>query len=522
MTEFETGSSSSNGAGSPAAEPALARGSLRGDLRTLLVIAGPNVASTVAQTLLSVVDFLIVSQLPDPSHAQAGVGAGGMLFFTLFGFPLGVMVCVTTVVSQSLGANRPRDCSAYAWQGLWLSVLFGLAGAAAIPAMPHLYGFIGHEPAVRAIETQYTQIRLLSLGFASATVALANYFNGIHRPSVNAVSVVAATIVNIVLSYGLVLGRFGLPAMGVAGAAWGTVVATGFRTCWLMTAMCYGRYAAQYDARRTWRIEPGKMRRLFDVGWPSGLQFVLDIAAWSVMVVWLVGRHGTAHLAASNTVGRYCELSFMPAVGIGLAVCTLVGRSIGEGRLDMARRWAMLGAVVNMTFMTLMGVIYVIVGSDLIRIFNDDPTVVSIGARLLVVAAVFQLFDAAAVTYHNALRGAGDTRWPAIVGAIEIWVILIGGGTLIGWIWPGLESRGPWIAAAAFIVAIGVSFYLRWKSGKWEDLDVIGRSPIPPVAAEPMPVEEAVADAGINIDVEPGSVSFGSPPSRLHPESVKE
>ena len=159
-------------------------------------------------------------------------------------------------------------------------MLFGLAGVALWPAMPTVYRLIGHEPAVRAMEVDYTQIRLLSLGLAGATVALANYFNGIHRPLVNAISGAGATILNIVLTYCLVLGKWGCPAMGVSGAACGTVVATLFRTAWLLTAMCFGRYAAQFHARHTWRLDSDKMRRLVKVGWPIGLQFVLDIAAW--------------------------------------------------------------------------------------------------------------------------------------------------------------------------------------------------------------------------------------------------
>ncbi len=486
--------------------------SWRHDLRMLLLIAGPNVASTVAQTLMSFVDYAIVSQLPDPSAAQAAVSSSGMVFFSVFSLLLGVMVCVTTVVSQSFGANRPRDCSAYAWQGIWISMLFGVGALALWPATPTLYDFIGHDPKVRLMEVRYTQIRWVSLGAAGATVALANFFNGIHRPKVNAVSVIAATVLNAILTYTLVLGRWGLPAMGVTGAAWGTVTATLFRTTWLLAAMCFGRHAAPFHALRTWRVNADKMRRLVRVGWPSGVSFVLDIAAWSVLLVFIVGKFGTVHLAATATVFRYLEMSFMPAVGIGIAVSTVVGRAIGEGRPHLARRRAALGSAINMIYMGVMGVIYVVFGPGLIWIFNGDAAVITLGAELLAFAAVFQLFDAVGITYSNALRGAGDTRWPMVVGTIEVWAIMICGSLWVIRAHPELGSKGPWIFATAFIIVIGTTFWVRWRRGKWEQIDVIGRTEPDAADFEIAPSEPAVAEAAGSPEVaaEPEHVGRGS------------
>src|SRR5690606_11685614 len=166
---------------------------------------------------------------------------------------------------------------------------------------------------------------------AGATVGLSHYFIGIQRPGINAVTVVGTNIVNAVVSYGLVFGLWGLPEMGFDGAAVGTVISTLLRLVWLLAALCLGRTAATFDARHTWRPDTDKIRRLVQVGWPAGIQFVLDIGAWAAFLVWIIGRFGTVHLAATATCWRFVELSFMPAVGIGLAVSSLVGQSVGEG-----------------------------------------------------------------------------------------------------------------------------------------------------------------------------------------------
>ena len=448
--------------------------SWRDDLRRLLIIAGPIVASTSAESLISFVDYAIVSCLGPP--AQAAVQSGCMVFFSVFAFVLGMMTCVSTVVSQSLGAGRPRDCSAYAWQGLWLSLVLGTAGVVLGPGLPSFFAWVGHTPEVQVMEVGYTRIRFLTLGFAGGSIALSHFFNGIHRPRQGAYAVVASNVLNGILAYGLVLGKWGLPAMGVEGAAIGTFVASAFRLTWLVVALMIGPSCAEYQPRRTWRLDLDKLSRLVRVGWPAGAAFALDIGAWCVFLVLIVGRFGTAHLAATSTIWRLTELAFMPAVGIGLAVCAMVGRSIGAGRPDLARRRAALGTGLSMAYMGAMGLVFLLFGVRLLDLFTNDAEVIAIGAELLVFVAAYQLFDAAAITMSNALRGAGDTRWPAVVGALQAWTILVAGGWAVARFFPEFGSRGPWAFAAAFVIVIGTTFVIRWKQGKWEQIDVIGRT----------------------------------------------
>jgi len=443
------------------------------DLRLVLVIAAPNVASSVAQTLLSLVDYAIVSQLG--KEAQAAVSTGGMVFFTIFAMLLGMMVCVTTVVSQSLGVKRYRDCSAYAWQGIWFSLLFGVGVMALWPIMPGFYDWLGHDSAVQTMEVSYTRIRLWSLGAAGASVALGHFFNGIHKPLQNAISVVFANILNGLLSYALVFGKWGFPEMGADGAAWGTVVASIVRLFWLMALMYYGREVALFDARHTWHVDWEKMRRLVRIGWPAGVSFVMDIAAWAAFLAGIIGKFGTEHLAATATCWRYTELSFMPAIGIAMAVSTTVGKAIGENRIDLARRRATIGTILNMGCMGTMALLFVLFRHYLIYVFSKEGEVISIGAELMIFVAMFQLFDAIAITYGNALRGAGDTLWPAVVGGIQSWGIMIGGGWLIALHRPDLGSKGPWIFCTLYVIIIGITLWIRWHRGKWEHLDVIGR-----------------------------------------------
>jgi MATE family multidrug resistance protein len=413
-----------------------------------------------------------------------------MIYFSIFGLLLGMMVCVTTVVSQSLGAGRHRDCAAYGWQGVWLSLVFGLVGIAVWPLMPAFFAIVGHEPAVQAMEIDYTRVRLAGLGLAGMSFALGHFFNGIHQPRINTYAVAGTTVLNALLTYGLVLGKWGLPAMGVAGAALGTVMANAVRVSWLLAAMLYSRSTARFEAGFAWPLDLDKMGRLIRVGLPSGLSFVLDITAWTTLLVVIIGRFGTQSLAATATCWRFTELSFMPAVGIGVAVATLVGRSIGQGRPDLARRWARLGTAINMTYMGLMGVIFVTFGRPLVELFSDDPEVIRLGVRFLIFSAIFQLSDAVAITYVNALRGAGDTRWPAVVFALLSWGLMVGVSALMVHVRPEWGATGPWACSTLTVIIGGILLAARWSGGQWEKLDIIGRILPEAVTVEASPFEQ--------------------------------
>ena len=441
-------------------------------------------AGTAAETVMSFTDFAIVSKLGPTvaSQAQAAVSSGGMVYFSFFGFVMGMMVCVTTVVSQSLGAGRLRDCSAYAWQAIWLSVIAMCAGFALWPVIPGIYALIGHEPAVQQMETVYTQIRLLGLGIAGACFALGHFFNGIHQPRHNAFSIVGTVVINGVLAVALVYGKWGFPAMGVAGAAWATIIANAVRLVWLLGVMLLSRHTARFEAARTWPLNLEKMTRLVRVGFPSGCAFVLDITSWAIFLTVIIGRFGTGALAATATCWRYTELSFMPAVGIGHAVATLVGRSIGAGRPDAARRQAFAGTVLNMAYMGSLAVIFTLFGRPLVDLLSDDAAVIELGGRLMIFVGLWQLLDAVAVTYSNALRGAGDTLWPAVVGSVQVWVFMIGGSFLLAYLKPEWGPYGPWTLATLDISIVGVIVAVRWRLGAWERMDIIGRQPAFPIA----------------------------------------
>jgi MATE family multidrug resistance protein len=214
------------------------------------------------------------------------------------------------------------------------------------------------------------------------------------------------------------------------------------------------------------------MRTLLKVGLPSGFQIVADVLAWGIWGNLVMSFFGTKGMAANNYVFRYMSVSFMPAFGISTAVTALVGRYIGRGQPDVAMQRAHLGFKVAVAYMLVCGLLFFFFRHQLIGLFADDPEVLSVGATLLVFAAVYQLFDAMYITYYGALRGAGDTFVPAVVTAALCWSITVLGGYFLARWAPGLGPTGPWLLATAYGCILGTFMYLRFARGGWRRINL--------------------------------------------------
>jgi len=233
-----------------------------------------------------------------------------------------------------------------------------------------------------------------------------------------------------------------------------------------------------------------------------------EILCWWVFMSGLTATFGVAHNTAGWIVLRYMHLSFMPAVGLSIAMTAVVGRLIGEGRPDLVRSRTWLGMRVAMAYMGACALVMVVFRHALISLFVHaapshialDPAaaaavhdqVIAIGAKLLIVAAAFQVFDAMAITLSGALRGAGDTIWPGVVTILLNWVFIIGmGWALVVWA-PQLESMGPWLGAASYIFMLAVVYLWRFQSGAWTRIKLVDHRPAFP----------AVVDAGEGVGPE--------------------
>jgi multidrug resistance protein, MATE family len=439
----------------------------RNPLAELLLLALPTVAQMASYTVMQFADTFMLSRVGGVEATAAG--QAGMISFALISFGMGVLFVVNTLVSQSFGRGDHGSCGRYLWQGIWFSGFFALLTLPLLRQTDWLFLGLGHEPRLAHLEAVYLQITLGAAVLKLSATAVGQFVLAINRPNVVLAAAVCGMFVNVFANYVLIFGHFGVPAMGVTGAAWGTNIAVLVELAVLVGFVIKPSIAVTYHAG-DWRLRRPMFGTLLKVGSPSGVQIVAEVAAWTLFSVWVIGQFGTDTMAANNFMFRYMAVSFMPAFGIAAAVTALVGRYIGMGRPDLASHRAHLGFAVAAVYMLACAALFVLAAEPLMRLFTQDPEVIRIGRTLLIFAAVYQLFDAMYVVYNGALRGAGDTLIPAVVTAGLCWGITVVGGYWIARLWPQWGVSGPWSAAMFYGVVLGLFLVLRFSAGRWTSI----------------------------------------------------
>ncbi len=452
-----------------------------GPLRELLTVAWPTVLTMTSYTVMQFVDSRMVSDVsPQQLAAQ---GNGGIFAFSMLAFLMGMLTVVNTYASQHLGAGSPHKASRYAWAALWISLVSWLVILLPFSLLlPTLFALNpNHTPDFIELETDYGQILLWGSILTLASRGLSHYFYGLHRPRVIFVATIIGNLVNVGANYVLIFGHYGFPRMELRGAALGTVIGTAVELLIPLCVFLGPTFNRLYHTRAAWKPDLDAILDLVRVGWPRSIQMGNEMICWSIFMTGLVGIFGEAHMAAGWIALRYMHLSFMPAIGISVAVTAVVGRHIGAGRPDLAAHRAGLGVMLTTVYMGACAVAFVLFREPLVRFFIDDEAAPELAAEilrqgqvLLICAAVFQLGDAVAITRSGALTGAGDTVWPGVVTVIASWVFVVGGGWLFVTFAPQLTSLGPWIGAAAFVIVLGIAFEWRWRSGRWRSINLLG------------------------------------------------
>lgn len=518
----------------------------------LLRIAAPSVATMSSYTVMQFVDKLMVSRIgPDPVYVSAQSNAG-ILCWTLMTFCVGVTGVTSSFVSQNLGAGRPERGSAYAWASMWTGLVYwAMVLLPAVLLIPGLYQHLhGRTPFLVEQEVGYARVVVGGGVFTLMAKGLHNYFFGLHKPGVVMVAVVGANLVNIFASMVLVFGEggfpvgqapegaaavfwplfqgvsdaaawvagmVGAPALGVAGAAWGTVLANSMEFGIPLAVFLGPAMARRFGTRLAWKPGAVFFRDLFRVGWPAGLMFVNELVCWSMLMVWLIPAGGRARAAAmgldqagidnagvvANTAGwitlQWMHLAFMPTVGVSIATQAMIGKAIGARRPDVAAKRTWLCVKVAVGYMGLCALCFVLFRGTLLDVFINGDTppetrdeLLRLGGWLLIGAAVFQVFDALAIITSAALRGAGDTVWPGVATVVLSWTLIVGVGYSLVVFFPMLGAIGPWIGASVYIAVLGSALVMRFLGGRWRSISLVRDPDVPP----PVPVAEALANPG--------------------------
>jgi MATE family multidrug resistance protein len=445
---------------------------------TLLRLAFPTIAGTISYTLMQFIDGWMLS-LVDRQEGGHGVNLaaafnGGITVWVLVSACVGVAGVINTLSAQSIGRQEFDAPARFTWQGLWLAAGSVAVFLPLIALVPWWFTLLGHHNALLHLETLFAAIMLAIAPLNFASSVLGNFFLGIHRPIHQFTAGIIGNVINLILDWILIFGHFGAPAMGLLGAALATSAATAISLGILLGIFFSRPYRRVYHTHTACRLDFKKLWQVLRIGLPSGIQSSSDILCWAIFSLAWVDHFGAAAAEAQSAVMRYLSLSFMPAVGMSMAACALVGRRIGQGDATGAQAAARWAVGLSVAYMGVCGLIFFMGRGALAGFMLGPPAQRHVAGQLLIFSAIFQIFDAMNIVYLGALRGAGDTLVPTLYTTALAWGLCVCGGGLVMWREPQWGPAGPWALATAYVCICGLWSFLRWNSQAWRKFNVLG------------------------------------------------
>jgi len=405
--------------------------------------------------------------------AIAATATGGLNVMGLVILPMGTVFILQSFVSQLVGRGERHEAPRFAWYGLAIALVSGLISLALIPTVRPAMAFTGFSDGVRDHMTSYMIIRITSVGAIVGVEALGSWYGGLGNTWMQMVASAITMVIAVFCNWLLIDGHLGAPAMGVDGAALGSVIASwaGFVFLAIAWRLRWGGAPRATGPLNLTRVE---LRRVVRFGFPNGINWFLEFAAFQVFVNVVLASLGDDAVAALNVVIAVNSISFMPAWGLASAGAILAGQSIGAGKREDVWPQVRITLACTATWMGAIGIIYLVFPDRVLAMFAPDTDagrIVEIGIVMLVMSSLWQVFDAVGITLAETLRAAGDTAWTAKLRIVLAWVVFTPSAYLV--VKLGGGPVGAMVCMIAYLALIAVGLALRFRTGAWRRIELI-------------------------------------------------
>lgn len=429
------------------------------EARATLHLAVPIVIGQVSQMLMGVTDSVMVGRIGTVPLAASSFGIGIFNIFFIIG--VGLLTPVAIFASRARGAGRYDEAGEYLRHGLFLALVSGVAEIGLILFMGLHLAWFGQPPEVLAAVNPFFMLLGLSLLPVLAYLALRQFAESMGRPWVPVLIVIVGVALNVLLNWVFIYGHLGSPRLGLTGSGIATLISRILGTAAIFVWLRLD--PAMRDAwPRHWLapLSTERLRRMLALGLPTSGCLLFEggaFASATVMMGWL----GAGALAAHQIAISCVAMTFMLALGLSMAVGMRTSAAVGAGEHARLRPIWVGGASMGVATSLAVVVVFLAWGSAIASCFIDDPQVVATATSLLVVAAVFQVFDGNQVINSAALRGLTDVKVPAVITFVAYWIIALPVGYFLG----ARGSFGPvgvWSGLAVGLAVASILLGLRF------------------------------------------------------------
>jgi MATE family multidrug resistance protein len=434
-------------------KPALA------ELRPTLALALPIIAGQISQILMGVTDSVMIGHVGRVPLAAAAFAGGVFGLFFILG--AGLLTPVPVLVARAHGAGQPEECAAWLRHGLAVALGVGVLNAALVAALATQLHHFGQPAEVVAVVIPFFLIIGVSLVPTFVFQVLRQFSEGLGRPWQPMALLFLSVGVNALLNWVFIFGHWGAPALGLTGSGCSTLAAR------LLSVVLLWAWLRRQPDVRPLLPRPGALvavsrrhlREMLRIGVPAAGQLLFEAGAFSAAAL-MMGWLGTVPLAAHQIALTCAAFTFMFPLGLSMAAGIRISQAVGRGRRDALRPIGFGALGLSTTMMAAFALIFAFGGGAIARGFTADPDVVALAARLLLVAAIFQIFDGGQVVGAGALRGLTDVRVPTLITFFAYWLVALPAAYLLG-LKAGWGAVGVWIALAAGLACAAVLLAVR-------------------------------------------------------------
>jgi multidrug resistance protein, MATE family len=440
----------------------------RAEAVAMLMLAWPLILANLTMTFISATDVILLGRLGARELAASALGLNLNMALTIFS--LGLVYASAPMMASEIGrkSNSVRDVRRTFRQSLWAIVTIVIPMWMLLWHTESIMLVFGQDPELAKGAGQFIHGYQWSMLPFLLFQAMRSFLAALERPGwVLAVSLFGI-VLNALISWALIFGQFGLPALGLFGAGLGTSIVWTLMVIALALIIMRERQFRRYHLfGRFWRPDWARYRAVWRLGLPIAITLGFEAGVFAA-AVWLMGLINAESVAAHTIALQIASMTFMVPMGLAQAATVRVG--IGYGRKDAAaiHRSGWMAFLLGVGFMALMALTLLAFPHTLIGIFIDsdlaeNARVIELATSFLVVAAVFQIADGAQVVGAGMLRGLQDTRVPMVFALFGYWVIGIGVGTGLAF-WGGMQGVGIWIGLASGLAVVSILMLIRWRA----------------------------------------------------------
>lgn len=439
----------------------------RTELRATAMLAWPMILSNLTMMLIGVTDVILLGWLGPRELAAGALGHNLAMLCAIF--CMGLVTATAPMMASEKGrmAHSVRDIRRTVRQGLWTAL------AVMVPVWLFLWNaeaillLTGQQPNLSANAAIFVRAYMWSILPFICFLVLRNFVAALQRPIWAMLVSLGAVITNAIINYGLILGNFGLPQLGLLGAGIGSTITNVLQFSAMLALVNFHPKFRRYQVLgRWWRADWPRFREIWRLGLPIGVTMGFEGGVFAIAIL-LMGLINEASVAAHAIALQIASLTFMVPMGLGQAATVRVGLAYGRNDAVGIARAGWTGFILGTGFMAVMAMVIYLFPEALIGIFVtpvDAATnqVFNLAVGFLMVAAIFQVVDGAQVVAAGMLRGLHDTKVPMYFAAFGYWVVGIGVGAWLAFR-QGWDGIGVWTGLATGLAIVSVLMLIRWS-----------------------------------------------------------